>query len=378
MKKAIQFGAGNIGRGFIGYLLSKSFYEVTFCDVNKELIDMINERKSYNLLVKDLNEKKEEVKNIRGILIGDGKLIDSISKTDIITTAVGINILPKISEVISLGIKKKIKDGNKNKLNIVACENGVNATNILRDHILKYLTDDEKNLIKDLIGFPNASVDRIVPKGDNSSIDVMCEEFFEWNVEEDKIVGELFIEGMNKVSDLSSYIERKLFTLNTGHAMTSYLGFNKGYKTIYESISDDFIYENVLEAMKESGEGLILKYNFDRDSHIKYIHKIINRFKNPYLEDEVLRVGRDPIRKLGKNDRFIKPILTSNSYGKKVDKLCLGVAYALRFLSEEDKSSIDLQNMIKEKGVKMALREVSSLDDDSIINKIISYYNEIR
>lgn len=378
MKKAIQFGAGNIGRGFIGYLMNKSSYEVLFCDVNKDIIDEINNKKSYKLIVKDRCEREEVVDNIRGMLSYDEKLPYEISKCDLITTAVGVSILSRIGETIAKGIKIRIEEGNRNPLNIIACENAVNATDVLKEEIFKYLSDEEKEGIKDFIGFPNCSVDRIVPKGEDNSLDVCAEEFFEWNVEEDKIIGDLNIEGMNLVNNLQAYIERKLFTLNTGHAMTAYLGFNKGYETILDSINDEFVYENVYEAMKESGEGLVLKYSLDYDAHMKYIDKIINRFKNPYLKDEVLRVGREPIRKLSKEDRFIKPILTAHSYNKKIDKLCLGVAYGLLFISDRDESSLKMRDIIKDKGVDYFLEEVSGLFDKAIIDKIISYYNDIK
>ena len=44
---AVHFGAGNIGRGFIGNLLNESGYEVCFVDVNSDMIDRINSDKSY-------------------------------------------------------------------------------------------------------------------------------------------------------------------------------------------------------------------------------------------------------------------------------------------------------------------------------------------
>lgn len=378
MKKAIQFGAGNIGRGFIGYLMSRSSYEVLFCDVNESVIGQINSKGSYKLIIKDICKREETINNIRAMSSLDENLTHEISTCDLITTAVGVSILSRVGETISKGIKLRIRENNTSPLNIIACENAVNATDILREEIFKHLDENEKNIVNNFIGFPNCSVDRIVPKGDNDSIDVCAEEFFEWNVERNKIVGDLNIEGMNLVDNLEAYIERKLFTLNTGHAMTAYLGFNRGYETIFDSINDEFIYENVYEAMKESGEGLVLKYSLDYDNHMKYIDKIINRFKNPYLRDEVLRVGREPMRKLSKDDRFIKPILTSYSYNKKIDKLCLGVSYALLFLSNEDENSIKMREMIDKNGVSYVLEEVSGLKDKYIIDKILSYYNEIK
>ena len=377
MKRAIQFGAGNIGRGFIGYLLSKSLYDVLFVDVNKDIIDKINENKRYRVVITDNVKSEEIVENIRGMYSYDENLINEISNSNIITTAVGVSILPRISEIISKGIIKRIEDGNRSYLNIIACENSVNATDVLKNEILKYLSEDQKIQIENLVGFPNCSVDRIVPPCDIDSIDVNVEEFFEWNVEKDKILSDLDINGMNKVCNLHSYIERKLFTLNTAHSMTAYLGFNKGYETIFESINDPYIYKNVCDAMVESGEGLISKYSFDREEHMKYINKIINRFKNPYLVDSVLRVGREPMRKLSRNDRFIKPILTSSSYGKDINALCLGVAYALKFITDKDENSLNMKSIIDEKGIRDAIVYICKIDDEAIVDKIVKHYDNI-
>ena len=110
---------------------------------------------------------------------------------------------------------------------------------------------------------------------------------------------------MTLVDDLMAYIERKLFTLNTGHCITSYLGKLRGFPTIDAAIADEEIYDIVSKAMKESGDGLIKKHGFDPEKHAAYIKKIIGRFKNPYLQDDVSRVGREPLRKLSPTDRLI-------------------------------------------------------------------------
>ena len=59
MKKAIQFGAGNIGRGFIGGLLSNAGYHVVFADVNMTIIDRINADKKYTIYVKDVDSSEQ-------------------------------------------------------------------------------------------------------------------------------------------------------------------------------------------------------------------------------------------------------------------------------------------------------------------------------
>ncbi|MCF0148235.1 MAG: mannitol-1-phosphate 5-dehydrogenase [Clostridium sp.] len=381
MKKAIQFGAGNIGRGFIGALLSKSGYNVVFADVNKEVINKINEDKEYTIKIMDVQCDIEKVNNISGVLSTSNEILKEIKAASIITTAVGPLVLPKIASTIAEGIKGRKEVGIEEYLNIIACENAVNASSQLKDEVKKYLNDEELIYLDKYIGFPNCSVDRIVPPVKSENIlDVVVEKFHEWNVEKDAFKGEIpNIEGMNLVNNLVAYIERKLFTLNTGHAITAYFGYLKGYKTIDESINDEKIYTFVRKAMIESGEALIAKYGFDREMHIKYIDKIIGRFRNPYLKDDVARVGREPLRKLNKDDRLIKPLITARSYNIDSENLLLGVGAAMHYKNEEDEQSVKLQSLIKSKGVKGSLSEVAKIPEDSeILIRIEDYYNQVK
>lgn len=224
-------------------------------------------------------------------------------------------------------------------------------------------------------------MDRIVPPVKSENIlDVVVENFYEWNIEEKAFKGEIpKIYGMNLADNLMAYIERKLFTLNTGHAITAYFGYLKGYNTVDESIKDEVIHDLVKKAMIESGQGLIAKYNFDKEEHFKYIDKIIGRFKNPYLKDDVARVGREPLRKLNENDRLIKPLMTAKSFNLDIDNLLLGVGAALNYNNEEDSQSVELQSLISEKGVKESLAHVANLaQEQEILSKVEKYYNEVK
>lgn len=381
MKRAIQFGAGNIGRGFIGALLSKSGYHVVFADVNEEIISKINEDKCYTIHIMDVECKDEKVENISGVISTSDEILEEIRTSDIITTAVGPVVLPRIASTISNGIKLRKITGVTSYLNIVACENAIKASSQLEEEVKKYLNEEEIAYLNEYVGFPNCSVDRIVPPVKSENIlDVVVENFYEWNVEEKAFKGEIpKIYGMNLADNLMAYIERKLFTLNTGHAITAYFGYLKGYNTVDESIKDEVIHDLVKKAMIESGQGLIAKYNFDKEEHFKYIDKIIGRFKNPYLKDDVARVGREPLRKLNENDRLIKPLMTAKSFNLDIDNLLLGVGAALNYNNEEDSQSVELQSLISEKGVKESLAHVANLaQEQEILSKVEKYYNEVK
>ena len=381
MKKAIQFGAGNIGRGFIGALLSKAGYHVVFADVNKEIIEKINEDKFYTIHVMDVECTEEKIENISGVISTSDDILKEIVEAEIITTAVGPVVLPRIAPTIAKGIQLRKEAGLKSFLNIIASENAIKASSQLEEEVKKYLNEEEVEYLEEFVGFPNCSVDRIVPPVKSENIlDVVVERFYEWNVEEKAFKGSIpQIEGMNLADNLMAYIERKLFTLNTGHAITAYFGYLKGYNTIDESIKDEVIYDFVKKAMIESGQGLIAKYNFDEESHLKYIDKIIGRFKNPYLKDDVARVGREPLRKLNENDRLIKPLITARGFNIKTDSLLLGVGAALHYDNKEDAQSRELQSLIQEKGIRGSIAEISKISEDTdVLDKIEKYYDEVK
>ena len=377
MKRAIQFGAGNIGRVFIGAVLSEAGYHVVFADVNQQIIDRINEDGAYTVHIMDVESRDVRITNISGVNSGGDAIVDEIVRAEMITTAVGLRILPYIAPAIAKGIAARRAAGVESPLNIVACENGIRATSQLKEEVYKHLAAEDAEWAAAHVGFADCSVDRIVPPvRSENPIDVVVENFYEWNVEEKSFVGGApHIAGMNLADNLLAYIERKLFTLNTGHAITAYLGRMKGLKTIDESIADAEIFAVVKAAMQQSGEALVRKFGFDHDAHFKYIDKIIGRFKNPYLKDDVARVGREPLRKLSSTDRLVKPMMTARGYGLPCDKLLLGIGAALHYNNPEDPQSVQMQQLIAEKGLNAAVAEITSIPaGDPVIGEIAAAY----
>lgn len=366
MKKAIQFGAGNIGRGFIGAVLSEAGYHVVFADVNELVVNKINEDGRYTVAIMDTECTEQVITNISAVDSRSPELAKEIAQAQVVTTAVGLGILPRIAGALAAGIAERQAQGITDYLNVIACENGLRASSQLKDHVYSHLSDEQKAYADEYVAFPDCSVDRIVPpiKSENP-IDVVVEKFYEWNVERASIKGDLQMEGMNLADNLIAYIERKLFTLNTGHAITAYLGNLKGLKTIADSIADEEIYTIVKAAMQESGEGLVAKYGFDHDAHFAYIDKIIGRFRNPHLQDDVTRVGREPLRKLSANDRLIKPTMTAIEHGFATPNLVLGIGAALHYNNPEDPQSVQLQQAIAEVGVAKAFEQFSGVSADS-------------
>ncbi|WP_166373123.1 mannitol-1-phosphate 5-dehydrogenase [Psychromonas sp. SA13A] len=365
--KSIHFGAGNIGRGFIGKLLADAGIKVTFADVDEKVINLLNTLNTYNVKVVGAECKTEVVSGVNAINSTSEELVALISETDLITTAVGPNVLVIIANKIAQGLALRFDAKNEQFLNIIACENMIRGTTFLKAEVYKHLDEKYHEQAERLVGFVDSAVDRIVPPSESDDpLEVTVESFSEWIVDEQQFRGEIpVIEGMQKTDNLMAFIERKLFTLNTGHIMTAYLGALAGHETVKDAIDDDAICSQVKQAMQESGEVLINRYGFERDAHNAYIDKIIGRFANPYLHDEIDRVGRQPIRKLGENDRLVKPLLGTIEYATANDMLLKGIAAAFKYKNSDDPQAIELQASLEEIGFIATLSKYTGLPADS-------------
>ncbi len=380
--KALHFGAGNIGRGFIGKLLSDAGVQVTFADVNETVVNALTERNEYPVKVVGADCVVEQVKGVTAINSTDPKIVDFVADVDLITTAVGPTVLKIISGTIAKGLEKRIANGNTAPLNIIACENMVRGTTQLKEAVFEHLSADLKEKVEELVGFVDSAVDRIVPpaeEGETDPLAVTVETFSEWIVDQTQFKGDIpAIPGMELTDNLMAFVERKLFTLNTGHCVTAYLGNLKGHKTVREAIEDESIRADVKKAMQESGEVLIKRYGFDPEKHAAYIEKILGRFANPYLVDEVDRVGRQPLRKLSANDRLIKPLLGTIEYGVENKTLLKGVAAALKYTNEGDPQAVELQNSLHDQGVRKTLVQYTGLDENSSeVETVESLYSQL-
>jgi mannitol-1-phosphate 5-dehydrogenase len=226
------------------------------------------------VVLADQTQEELMVKNVSAInsMSQPEELEEAIVKADIITTAVGPAILPIIAKALVKGLRKRI-EGNRSPLNIIACENLIGGSSLLKMHVYEQLAPDETEAFDQAFAFPDAAVDRIVPNQTNEDkLLVTVEPYYEWVVDRSAIIGETpAIKGITYVDDLTPFIERKLFTVNTGHAVTAYIGYQKGFTTIDEALQDETVRELVESALNETGMVLIGKYRFDKNEHQAYI-----------------------------------------------------------------------------------------------------------
>ena len=360
---AVHFGAGNIGRGFVGLILHRAGYQVVFADVVDQLIDTLNRTPSYQVKEVGLDSSEERVDGYRAINSrGDEPaVIDEIASADVVTTAVGPTVLRFVAPVIAAGLRKR--PGGATRLAVMACENAINATDVLAEHIRSQVPDAEWPAVAARAVFANTAVDRIVPaQSAEEGLDVTVETYFEWAIERPPFGGdEPSIPDATWVDDLAPYIERKLFTVNTGHATTAYHGFARGIRKLSDALADDAVRAAVEGVLGETKQLLVAKHDFGDEAQQAYVDKILQRFANPYLPDTVDRVGRQPLRKLSRSERLIGPAAELAERGIRPRHLVATVEAALSFDVPDDPESVELQQLLRTLTAEEATDRITGL-----------------
>ena len=388
MEKVVHFGAGNIGRGFLGQLYFESGFETVFVDIDPQIVELLNKFHEYPLkIVDDISSKEIIVKNVRAVNgINPDKVADEIFDAHLISTAVGISSLSNIAGSIAQGLLKRWENLNFNPINIIICENMLNADKYLRNMILQELSKEQTRtfagesvicLFNELVGTAEASIGRMVPvmteeMKEGNPLRIWAESYSEFPVDKDGFKGDIpQIKNLMPYSPFDFYIKRKLYVHNAGHAILAYLGHLKGYRYIYECISDTKINHICRFALLESGVALSKEFHIPMEEITVHIDDLMKRFGNRALKDTVTRVGRDPLRKLSSVDRLIGAAKLAQKQGIVPLYICLGAANALRFNEPDDDASQRMQNMINQDGAEGVLKQVCNLNHDETLGKTI-------
>ena len=376
--KALHFGAGKIGRGFIGAVLAEAGYEVVFIDAQQWLVEALNHQGRYNIHLISNQPITQRIEGISALVASDDSVAENFIDADLVTTAVSMSRLADVAPIVARGIERRCRAGVTAPINIICCENGIRATSHLRTLVYALLDSAALSYADKFVGFVDCGVDRIVPIVTlEQPLDVAVEPYFEWCIDRTAIKGTLpELHAAHFVDNIDAYISRKLFTLNTAHCTTAYLGAMKGYKYIHEAVCDNQIREVVIGVMCESGAALVRKFDLQPEEQQCYSEQILQRFANQHLADTVSRVSRDPMRKLSPGLYFSHPISMALQFGVEVDHLATAVAAALKYRNSDDLQSLTIGEMITQMGVKNTVQEVCKIENSVVLERVEARYYE--
>lgn len=381
---AVMYGAGNIGRGFIGQRLYLSGYHTTFIDVNDTVVSLLNEEKKYPIFVTRGTEYVPEwVENIDAV---DGKngeaVVKAITECDLLCTALGVPILPRVAPLIAKAIENRLDAGKP--LNILICENMIGSNEYLHGLVEPLIPAEKKEAFEANIGFVCVSVGRTVPPTPADILEkyplaACAEPYSELPVDAAgfRPVGCEYPPILELVpfSPFRFFIERKLLIHNMGHALQAYYGYQKGYNFIFEAATDGEIKYVLTRALLESARALAKRHGAPLDDTMQFVEDLMVRFENKLLVDSFDRVGRDPKRKLSEGDRLVGAFKMVKEEGGVPAHIAVGIAAGYLFDLSSDPAAVEITDYVKANGLAAALEKYSGITDADDVKMIKTFYD---
>ena len=348
-QKIVIFGAGKIGRSFIGQLFGCGGYKVVFVDVDPVIVKLLNERGCYRVVIKGDHEEELIVPNVQAIsALETDKVADAVSTAGILAISVGKNALAKIAPIIAKGLLTRFTNDPDFPLDIILAENMRCAGDYMKDQLEKSLPPSYP--IVKLVGLVETSIGKMVPIMTNADLEkdplLVFAEPYNTLILDGKGFKSLIpkIQGIAAKDNIKAWVDQKAFIHNLGHATVAYFG-NYLYPQavyLYEVLEDQIVFDFTREVMLQSAETLQAVYpdDFTASDLLSHIDDLLHRFRNRALKDTVFRVGQDLPRKLGADDRFMGAVHLAIQHRKLYSKILEAMSFGF-FFDAKDESGLN-------------------------------------
>jgi mannitol-1-phosphate 5-dehydrogenase len=369
--KIVIFGAGKIGRSFIGQLFSTGGFEVVFVDVFKPIIDELNNRGNYNVIIKSGKEEILNIKNVRGVYADDEQnVVREVATAGILAVSVGLNGLRHIFPLLAKGLLERYKSDKSYALDIIIAENMRNSDSYFQKQLAILLP--ESYPLNNLVGLIETSIGKMVPIMQKKDIQEDILQIFAEPYNTLILNKKGFrnpipdIKGLAPKENMKAWVDRKLFIHNLGHSAAAYIGykFNPKFVYLFEVLAIPEIMRSVRETMLQSADILLAKYpdEFTSEALVDHIDDLLMRFQNKALGDTIFRVGCDLPRKLGPEDRLAGAINDALALGLEYDKILFALVCGCHFrATNEDGNMLNEDTeFVKcyEKGIESVLTSI--------------------
>lgn len=363
----VIFGAGKIARGFIGHLLFLSNIPFVFVEKSEALVDLINERGQYTVNMLGAPEKNCVVTGARALRLDDTEAVaQAIAEADTVFDAVGGKNLMAIVPLMVKGIEAKAKTGGH--LNFITCENWKQPADILYKGVSEQISEEARPYFEKHVGITEAVIMRSAIESDaellaKDPLVVNVQDFWDFPMDASRLKGTMpAIQGLQLIESFTGFLERKFYTYNAANGTVSFLGGLLGYTYLADAAHDERILEILEGVYSETARALSIKHNFPLDEQMAFTRTSKRKLQDYAIVDFIERNARDPIRKLGPDDRLVGSARLVYSYGIMPENLCTGIAAAIYYTNDADESALALRKMREEQGVDTVIETVCKLD----------------
>ncbi len=379
MGQAVQFGAGKIGRGFLGQLLCEGGYHTTFVDADAALVDALNARGEYPLrLVSDAETQTLRIGNLRALDArrDSDAVTQALVEADLVSIAVGANVLPRVAPALAAGLNARALSGC-GPLDVLLCENQWHAATLMRGLLVPHLTPEARSYFEAQVGLVETVIGRMVPMATDEQraedpLLVVAEPYKELPVARAMLRGEPpSLPGLILADPFEAYEARKLYLHNMSHAALAYLGYQRGHEYIWQCAADADVLDTCRQALAEVIPALAAEYGLSPRDITAFADDLLRRFANKALGDTVARVAADPLRKLRANDRLIGAANLCLTHGITPTALAEIIWFAFTYEEHTDVKPQALTAPRWALGDDAALTAITGIEGGSVLSGMI-------
>jgi mannitol-1-phosphate 5-dehydrogenase len=378
MNKNVIFGAGKISRGFLAHLLYLSGEKFVFVEKDPKVVELVNRNAKYGLYVFGAPEKNIVIEGVHAISSDDVESVKgAIAAAELILISVGGKNLKQLVPVLAGGIESRFAAGNREFLNIITCENWYCPADTLHAAILKGITAEHAEMFEEKIGISEAAILRTAIEADRDALGtdplaLNVSDFWDLPIDGGRLKGKpAQIKGFRLINPYNHYLDRKLYTFNSASATVSYLGYLKNHDTLADAIRDEYIEKILMGVYEETGRALCKRYDLPLDEHKQLQKASYEKYRDRRIVDLIERNARDPVRKLGPDDRLLGPARMVIEYGGNPENLATAIAAAVFYDNPQDPIALQLRTKRENQGVDSVLTDVCKIDSQGRLALLI-------
>lgn len=366
----VIWGAGRIGRGFVADIFNEDTWRTVFVDIDRALIDSLNRAKKYTI-----HKAKKDGIHVTAVENGFAALhtdetdaLKEIFLTENLLLDIAVHA-PKLSEVadqVAPLMEYRAENAPDLPMDIMMNVNMASPDERFVSLLEERLSQGALAYFKEKVGVTGIFAMCISPVAPESIIKtdplaLWNNGFHEQAIDKNRLKGHLpVLPRLRLTDDVAREETRKLYTLNMAHALVCYLGLKKGLKTSFDAVNDEEIRKTLLSALEEASAGLIGEYGFSEEEMTLWRETIVSLLENPYIKDDLQRLGADTRRKLGAYDRLVGPARLSVKHGRAPHALSKAIRAGFDY-ENDDEGTKAVRECVKACGALKAAEIYSGL-----------------
>ena len=368
--RVVVVGTGKIASGYLAPLFAGAGWEVVLAGRTPSVVERIARAGGHTVRITapagasgaapTAAAQVVRVEGVRSVVVGTAAFDDAVAGCDLLCTSVGVGAVGGLAGPLARALATR--DAGR-PLSVWAVEND-DCAPALEAAVRSAAATARATLPP--VGVAGAVAHVAVARGswhDDAAPEFVGDAARRLYVDGTRLCTPLpELPGVEATCAYAARLREKLYVFNAGHAICAYLGWLRGHGTIAQAVRDPFLRPMVAGSLLESRRALLATHpELGTDVHGP-VAEALARYADEELADPVVRVARDPLRKLAPADRLLGPLhLVREQTGREPPYFSLGVAGALLYRGDDAEQTRELRLRLRRDGVRAVLEQVCGL-----------------